>query len=580
MYRKVPFFLFLILAVVSYGQVSLLADTDKKTVKEKERFTLFVIQEINGNELIQETPLRTPDLSRFNVIGQGSVKQTYGDPATNTLINQLIYEFLLEPKNPGVHKIGSFLVTVNGKIYKTEPFDVIVKEEEGAEVVRPESRAQNVKLDMNIDEKELFPNEPTLAIIRAYSEDFNQLRRVGKVHFPKAEHVSFRTVSLNKGNIEQKTSGRSSQVIALAVVIAHEPGTHTVPPVSAELKTEGKSEKKIRSNAVKLQVKEYPTAPPKAYRGAVGNYELRLDPKIIEGPLEVGKPIEVELKVSGKGQLDPSILPRLKETDNYNVFKPEVSTSFTKGSSTMEGEVKAKYLIVPKKPGSFDLHTETFAYLDPEKELFSELSARSLRLTVMTPEEIENAKSTLDKVNEYTNNVLETVNTPVIETSAYKVKKEDTLSWKALLSNYILIAVFIILLLLFYTLVRRMRSSGPKTADRNLGTVREKEEEIRELLKEESKVELSDLKLAAERGDKNEFFSSFEAFYAQICNEVQARHGKDLNSYVEATYGKSEREALHKFNEKIRMEKYAPSLSTEALLELYEKTETIFSKLQ
>jgi hypothetical protein len=34
------------------------------------------------------------------------------------------------------------------------------------------------------------------------------------------------------------------------------------------------------------------------------------------------------------------------------------------------------------------------------------------------------ARSTVEKVNEYTNNLLETVNTPVLKTTSFKVKEK------------------------------------------------------------------------------------------------------------------------------------------------------------
>lgn len=568
----------LLFSVISYGQVNILADTDKKTVGEKERFTLFVIQEINGNELIQETPLRTPDLSKFNVVGQGSVRQTYGDPETHTVINQLIYEFLLEPKAPGKHKIGSFLVTVNGKIYMTDPFEVTVKEGEAQAKNSREEKSDQVRLDLNIKNKELYPNEPTLAIVRAYSRDFNQLRRVGKVRFPHEGRVTYRPVSYNRENIVQESSGLSSQILALAIVIAQEPGRVIAPAVSAILKEDGARTREIRSNSVRMMIRALPEPRPVTFSGAVGQYRISLEPNVTEGPLEVGKPIEVELKLTGKGNLDSALLPRLKETEHYSIFKPEVETKITPGSAGMEGEVKAKYLIVPKKPGSFDLQSETFAYLDPHSGNYEQLQSRSLKLTALSSDEIESAKTTLEKVNEYTNNVLETVNTPIIETSAYKVKEDNTLSWKPLLSNYILIAVTLALGLLFYTFLRRVNRQQPKTLSKDLGSVKETEEILREQLLVGPSEFLQSAKSSAEAGDKNGFFENIEELDKAVDQRITRKEGKGLKAYLSETFGESFLEEYRSFREKIRIEKFAPTESRDSLMDLYSDAERIYTK--
>ena len=130
MKHKIPYILFLFSAFVTYGQVTL-AVSDVKDPKVNQRFNLTVILEINGENMEQETPLRMPDLSKFDIIGTASEQNTIVlDSKKGEVLNQMVYQVVLNPKQAGKIKFGSVLVTVNGKIYKTEPFDIYVRENE------------------------------------------------------------------------------------------------------------------------------------------------------------------------------------------------------------------------------------------------------------------------------------------------------------------------------------------------------------------------------------------------------------------------------------------------------------------
>ncbi|MGK9603736.1 hypothetical protein O6469_24000, partial [Salmonella enterica subsp. enterica] len=90
--------LLLMSSVISYGQVNLSVTPDKTTYNGKEIVNLNIVLEMNGGEYNQQTPLRSPDLSKFNIIGSGSASNGYVDPETNTVISQSITRLALEPK--------------------------------------------------------------------------------------------------------------------------------------------------------------------------------------------------------------------------------------------------------------------------------------------------------------------------------------------------------------------------------------------------------------------------------------------------------------------------------------------------
>ena len=66
--------------------------TDEKEFRQNKKFTLTFILQINGNEYVQESPIKLPDLSKFEQLGNASDQNTIVDPKTGTFINQIVYQ--------------------------------------------------------------------------------------------------------------------------------------------------------------------------------------------------------------------------------------------------------------------------------------------------------------------------------------------------------------------------------------------------------------------------------------------------------------------------------------------------------
>ncbi|OPG94664.1 hypothetical protein B2I21_30250, partial [Chryseobacterium mucoviscidosis] len=87
----------------------------------------------------------------------------------------------LEPKQKGKVKIGSFLITINNKIYKTEPFDIFIKDVE-KKPVAANNASKDVYLNMEIDDREVYQDQPTIAVLKVYSKNMDNFRRVRNIH--------------------------------------------------------------------------------------------------------------------------------------------------------------------------------------------------------------------------------------------------------------------------------------------------------------------------------------------------------------------------------------------------------------
>ena len=56
--------------------------------------------EIAG-DMHQQTPIKLPDLSKFEVLGNASEAFTFIDPETGVQVKQIVYQLILLPKKTG-----------------------------------------------------------------------------------------------------------------------------------------------------------------------------------------------------------------------------------------------------------------------------------------------------------------------------------------------------------------------------------------------------------------------------------------------------------------------------------------------
>ena len=577
MQHKLIYILFLFASVISYGQVNLFMEPDKSEYNGKDIVNLTIVLELNGIDLEPQTRFQLPDLSKFNIIGSGSMTNTLIDPATNTLITQKISRIALEPKKKGKIKIGSVLVTVNNKIYKTEPFDINIKE-----IIERRSLASNlaseVYLNMEIEDREVYQDQATVAVLRVYSKNMDNFRKVKDVHLPRQENLNVHPINLNKSEIDPSGAGNmASQVVAVFMVFPNESGYVDVPSVSASVSSYS-NKNKIVSNRVKLNVKKLPEGSPEYFKNAVGNFKVTVY-NASKDKIEVNKPINVVVKVSGEGNLPDMHLPKIISSPDYEVFTPKITSKVAPGTTGMKGEILANYVIIPKKAGAISIQTEQFAFFDPASREYVDLGNKTLALNAFSHDQILESRTTVEKVNEYTNTLLETVNTPVLKTTTFKVKEKSKFHWNILLTNISILIGLFIMYLLFKTWQKKRTLVKETASPKPLGSVAETEKQIRETLKTDIDDYFSYLENLKDNGDYQKFFDTLEEMDMDVRKQYFQSSSQDFRVFLESYKGLSVAEEYRNLLQRIQMEKYSPLKSAEGMEELLKTVVDLYSRI-
>ena len=571
--KKLQYITFLLLSVISYGQVTLLTDVNVKEAKPNEPIVLTIVQEVAGDDLVQQSPLRMPDLSKFDIIGTASEQNTFIDQRKGLRVNQFVYQYYLMPKVSGKVKIGSALLTVNGKIYKSEPFDILVKD--GSKNTEADYLAKDVYLNLEVSDKTVYENQPTVAVLRAYSKNFDNFRKLENIKVSEQYNAIVKPISYKKQNIETKDDGEySSQIIATFVIFPEKSGNVEIEPVSALVKNAEMG--KVVSNKVKINVKNLPTGSPESFKNAVGNFNVSIETIDAPKEIEINKPVNVLVKIAGNGNLDANKLPKIIDSEQYTFFKPKITSKLTTNKEGVNGVIAATYVLIPKKAGKINISTEDFSFFEPNLKKYVDIGAKSLLLDVLTPQQIAANKTTLDVVDDYTKNVIETVPLPVVE------KKNNasyySFNWKNVLLNLALL--FGCGLVFYYFVNRRKEKKVLKPIPlKPITTIAEEEERIRNQIKPDFYSYFNYLNTLKVDGDFSAFFKTYEDLHHDVETYIERKSKESLKSYVQNTKGRKFFEDFKDLEKLMSIEKYAPIHDQEHIDELYHSIVKIYSEI-
>lgn len=579
MIRKNLYILFTLASVFSLAQVNFYSELNTTEAKVNTPILFTVVLEIFGEDLVQETPVKMPDLSKFNS-DYGSEQNTLIDPVKKIRINQMAYQFALVPKQTGNIKIGSALVRVNGKIYKTEPFDIFVKEAEKKPIAVANNPAKSMYLTMQVEEKEVYMDEPAVVILKAFSRNISNFRNLEPAKFEPVRNLAIRSIANFDESIEDSENNYSSQIIGMFVIVPKVAGVMDVPPVEVAFTNHKNS---LVSNKVKLNVKKLPEGAPDNFKDAVGKYNVKIEmtDKSKEN-LEINKAFNISVKVSGCGNLSPSIVPKILPSPDYEIFEPKILNNSVPTTKGIEGEVEAQYIIIPKKRGDLKIATESFSYFDPKEEKYVEVGSKFLTLKALNAQDIANAKTTLQKVNDYTNNVLEKVDSPVISTEKLKVKEHKDIRWFVIFGNLSIVGIGAFLFLYFNKKIKdkkKLLLEKKTTSTQPIVNIEETEALLRNKKKFEADSYFNYLNKKINESQPSEFFKAFEELKTDADEYCLAHYSSTFSDYLRNNFGLSELEKYNQLIAKINIEKYSPYSSKEKQTEILNEIEDVYKIL-
>jgi hypothetical protein len=140
-------------------------------------------------------------------------------------------------------------------------------------------------------------------------------------------------------------------------------------------------EKNLKSNPVIITVRPLPEeGKPADFSGAVGNFTFQSE--VDKTRLKTNEAVTLKCTVSGRGNIQLIDKMNVVFPPDFENYDPKITSDIQTNASGISGNQIFEYLLIPRKPGKFNIKPITFSYYDLEKKRYVSLSSPEYSLEV------------------------------------------------------------------------------------------------------------------------------------------------------------------------------------------------------
>jgi len=375
----------------------------------------FVYQVTLGVGQDQVSDYRPPDFKGLRVLSASrapnqSTQMQFGGAGMFVQVNYQ-WQYQLQAQQKGTVTIGPARVKVNGQEFKTSPVTMVVgsagatapppipqaSAPQGSpasppgDVAPPESADGGSFIRLVTDKQKAYVGE---AISGTWFLYLNQpADKYDTQVEPTMEGFWTEDVTLpsRRGGMvlnEEVVQGRRYQVgpAMRKVLFPLHPGRLTITPMEAQLSRvdffgSQMRAQRVRSAPTTLEILPLPRdGQPNAFDPAnVGTFTLTR--RIDRTTVATGEAVTLTLEIGGHGNIRKVALPPAPKVDGWKTYDPRVQVNIDPGNG-VEGTKSAEILLLPERPGTFELPGQTLDYFDPTSERYAKATVPPITVTV------------------------------------------------------------------------------------------------------------------------------------------------------------------------------------------------------
>jgi hypothetical protein len=136
----------------------------------------------------------------------------------------------------------------------------------------------------------------------------------------------------------------------------------------------------VKSKALKIQVKPFPTNKPPNFSGLTGSFKLEVNTDQRE--TKTNEPITLQIKVSGKGNIKMIPPFDLDLPMDIETYEPKEKENISTQGDLISGSKTFDYLLIPRTKGEYRIPSIEFSYFDPLKKSYVELRSEPIDISV------------------------------------------------------------------------------------------------------------------------------------------------------------------------------------------------------
>jgi hypothetical protein len=385
------------------AQVKFEAQTERSSYGLNERIQLVFSINNEGDNFVP------PKFSDFKAEGPFINK---GNQTSITIVNgrmtqkreistQVIY--YLTPTKKGTFTIGAASIEFDETIYKSAPIKITITDPIQMPTY-PGQQPTNVNygegihLVAEMSTKNPYVNEPVTVIYKLYFEPRSTVGNFRNFKAPKyndfwSQYIDMKQLTAERG----KYNGKDFSMVVLRKVILYplEAGAKTIEPFKIDLDAEvptgrrdwfGEYEMRVIQKSLStgmqtINVKPLPeNGKPEGFTGAVGNFDFVVIPS--KTSLKAGESLDLEVSVSGKGNLKLFTLPKPVVPSALEMYDPAHTENVQTPVTGMTGKISDKYTIIPQFKGKYTIKPMEFSYYDLASKSYKTITSKEITIDV------------------------------------------------------------------------------------------------------------------------------------------------------------------------------------------------------
>lgn len=387
--------LFVLIGIGAIAQVQFEAKVSKQRLGINERLRIDFEMNQDGDNF------RPPSFENFRIVGGPN------QSVSNTWINgkrsfAKTYSYFLSPQSRGKLIIGQATIEINGETYKTSPIEVEVT----AAVETPKDgnnvdyvASENVHLVAEVSNSNPYLNEAITVTYKLYvSHDVSITSQWREIDSPKYSDFWSQNIDNNNFQVmEGKYNGRDYRYVILRTTVLYpqKTGKLEIMPLTLDVPIDVQGNRRdffgrrimervnktISAGKRTIDVKPLPEkGKPEDFAGAVGDFSFEVNAN--KQKLNTNESLQLDLKVSGKGNLKLFSLPHVQLPSSLEVYEPEYNEKVTTNAQGMQGFISNSYTIVPQYKGKYPIKPIRFSYFNPKTERYETITSSEINIEV------------------------------------------------------------------------------------------------------------------------------------------------------------------------------------------------------
>lgn len=403
----------ILLPFLALSQVKLEVKIEKTNLKLGEVTQVNYVFNEEGKNFVP------PSFAGFNKGGSYvSSNEVYDNGAYEI---QQVYTFVIQAAKAGKVTISPANIRFDGKVYASKPVLVSVSNEKASEVIqrnqnsppipKPTSTSKTIAgsnnllfVDVEINKTSVFVNEPVEVYYRIYLAP-NLDVELNKKIATKFNNFWSQTEDIQGGWERSVVNNRvfKSKIFKKAILYPQKTGKLEITPITLDLNINyptgdydffGQPEysvarREVVSNTKHIQVKALPEkGKPDNFTGAVGKFEFNVN--VQKSELKSGESLQLDLIVSGNGNLKLFEIPKPSLPSNFEIFEPKHKEVISENMKGISGKIMDSYTVIPQEKGVFKLKPQQFSFFDVQSKTYKTISSEAVDLNVLQGEDQAN----------------------------------------------------------------------------------------------------------------------------------------------------------------------------------------------